>query len=391
MKDLLDDLKSELEQLRSESLFRSLADPHGIDFSTNDYLGLSQDPAFRAAVLEKLREAEGSCLSSPASRLLRGNTPRHSALEQKLADFKGTEGALLFPSGYQANLGLLTALVSPQDRVLSDRQNHASIIDALRLCRCRKVVVPHLDVEAVEEALARPYPQGRTFLVTESLFSMDGDVAPLNDYARLVEKHGASLIVDDAHATGVFGETRGSGLTEAFGVERHAVAIVSTFGKALGLFGAFVAGPRVMIEFLINRSRPFIFTTAVPPLLLYGIEAALDKLEAEPQRRKRVRDLSDRLRDQLSKGHLDTLNSCGPIVPVLLGESDLALKVASGVQERGHDVRAIRPPTVAPGTARLRISVHTDHSEEQIDQLAETLIEVVKEHKNTKERKNETS
>ena len=378
MKDLLDDLKSELEQLRSESLFRSLADPRGIDFSTNDYLGLSQDSAFRTAVLEKLREAKGShCLSSPASRLLRGNTPRHRELEERLADFKGTEGALLFPSGYQANIGLLTTLVSPEDRVLSDAQNHASIIDALRLCRCRKIVFPHLDVEAVEDALAQSYPDGRTFLVTESLFSMDGDVAPLKTYAQLAKKHSAYLMVDDAHATGVFGETRGSGLTEAFGIERGAVAIVSTFGKALGLFGAFVAGPRVMIEYLVNRSRPFIFTTAVPPLLLYGIEAALDRLEAEPERRTRVCHLSDRLRDHLKQGDLDTLNSSGPIVPVLLGESDLALTVAEGVQRRGHDVRAIRPPTVEPGTARLRISVHADHSEEQIDQLARTLIEVV--------------
>ncbi len=380
MKDLLDDLRSELEQLHAESLFRSLADPQGVDFSTNDYLGLSGDPAFRTAVLDKLEQASGNhCLSSPASRLLRGNTPRHRKLEQRLAEFKGTEGTLLFPSGYQANIGLLTALVSPEDRVLSDAQNHASIIDALRLCRCRKIVFPHLDVEAVENALAQSYSKGRTFLVTESLFSMDGDVAPLNTYAKLTEKHGAFLIVDDAHATGVFGEARGSGLTEAFGIEKRAVAILSTFGKALGLFGAFIAGPQLMIDYLINRSRPFIFTTAVPPLLLYGIEAALDRLEAEPQRRRRVSDLADRLRAHLSKGNLDTLNSSGPIVPVLLEESDLALKVAAGVQQKGHDVRAIRPPTVAPGTARLRISVHADHSEQQVDQLAADLVEVVQE------------
>lgn len=378
MKELLEDLESELEQLRSESLFRSLADPQGIDFSTNDYLGLSQDPALRTAVLERLKEATGThCLSSPASRLLRGNTPLHRELEERLAVFKGTEGALLFPSGYQANIGLLTALVSPQDRVLSDAQNHASIIDALRLCRCRKIVFPHLDVEAVQHTLDQSHSGGKTFLVTESLFSMDGDVAPLETYAQLVEKHGAYLIVDDAHATGVFGKTRGSGLTEAFGVEKRAVAILSTFGKALGLFGAFVAGPRVMIEYLVNRSRPFIFTTAVPALLLYGIDAALDRLEAEPERRKRVCQLADRLRDHLRRGNLDTLNSCGPIVPVLLGNSDLALKAAAGVQQKGHDVRAIRPPTVAPGTARLRISVHANHSEEQIDRLAEALVEVV--------------
>jgi 8-amino-7-oxononanoate synthase len=378
MKDLLDDMETELEQLRSESLFRSLADPRGIDFSTNDYLGLSQDPAFRCAVLGKLKEAAGTHgLSCPASRLLRGNTPRHREVEEKLAIFKGTEGALLFPSGYQANIGLLTALVSPEDRVLSDAQNHASIIDALRLCGCRKIVFPHLDVEAVKDSLEQSHSEGKTFLVTESLFSMDGDVAPLETYAQMVEQHGAYLIVDDAHATGVFGEARGSGLTEAFGIEQRAVAILSTFGKALGLFGAFVAGPRIMIEYLVNRSRPFIFTTAVPPLLLYGIEAALATLEAEPGRRTRVRQLADRLRDHLKKDNLNTLNSSGPIVPVLLGESDLALKVATGVQQKGQDVRAIRPPTVAPGTARLRISVHANHSEEQIDRLAETLVEVV--------------
>jgi 8-amino-7-oxononanoate synthase len=245
------------------------------------------------------------------------------------------------------------------------------------LCRCRKIVFPHLDVEAVQDALKQPHSGGKTFLVTESLFSMDGDVAPLETYAQLVEKQGSYLIVDDAHATGVFGETRGSGLTEVFGVEKRAVAILSTLGKALGLFGAFVAGPRVMIEYLINRSRPFIFTTAVPPLLLYGIEAALDSLEAEPERRKQVCRLADRLRDHLRKSNLDTLNSSGPIVPVLLGESDLALKAAAVLQQRGLDVRAIRPPTVAPGTARLRISVHANHSEEQIDRLAEALIEVV--------------
>lgn len=378
MKDVLRDLESELEELRVESLFRSLIDPQGIDFSTNDYLGFSQDQTFRAAILEKFEEATGAhCFSSPASRLLRGNTPRHCELEERLAKFKGTEGALLFPSGYQANIGLLTALVSPEDRVLSDVQNHASIIDSLRLCGCKKIVFPHLDIDFVEEILGRPHSEGKTFLVTESLFSMDGDVAPLETYARLTGKYGACLIVDDAHATGVFGGSRGSGLTETFGVERHAVAIVSTFGKALGLFGAFVAGPRVMIQYLINRSRPFIFTTAVPPLLLYGIEAALDRLEATPERRGQVRDLADRLRNHLKTGNLDTLNSSGPIVPVMLRKSDLALQVAAGMQQRGYDLRAIRPPTVEQGTARLRISVHANHSEEQIDRLAEALVEVV--------------
>ena len=306
------------------------------------------------------------------------NTPRHQALEQRLSGFKGTEAALVFPTGYQTNLGVLTTLVGSRDRVLSDAQNHASIIDGLRLSGCQKIVFPHLDSAAVEEALIQPHPEGKTFLVTESLFSMDGDVAPLETYAELAEKNEAYLIVDDAHAVGVFGDERGSGLTESCGVEERALAIVSTFGKAFGLFGAFVAGPQLLIDYLINRCRSFIFTTAVPPLLLYGVEAGLDLLDAEPERRKRVCLLADQLRQRFKEAGLDTLQSAGPIVPVVLGKSERALAVAQHLQEKGLDVRAIRPPTVAPGTARLRISVHADHTEQQIDQLAAAVEKAVK-------------
>ncbi len=379
MKVLLQELEGELEKIRTQNLYRRLADPQGLDFCSNDYLGLSQDPKFRAAILEKLEEATGlDSVSSPASRLLRGNTSRHRALEQRLSLYKGTEAALIFPTGYQTNIGVLTALMGSQDRVLSDAQNHASIIDGLRLSGCQKVVFPHLDEEAVEDALSRSHREGKTFLVTESLFSMDGDVAPLETYAELVEKHGAYLIVDDAHAVGVFGNEKGSGLTERFGVEKRALAIVSTFGKAFGLFGAFVAGPQIVIDYLINRCRPFIFTTAVPPLLLYGVEAALDLLGAEPERRKRVCLLADRLRQRFEETGLDTLKSAGPIVPVVLGESERALAVAERLQKKGFDVRAIRPPTVAPGTSRLRISVHADHTDQQIDQLAQAVVEAIK-------------
>ncbi|MDP9122163.1 MAG: aminotransferase class I/II-fold pyridoxal phosphate-dependent enzyme, partial [Acidobacteriota bacterium] len=199
---------------------------------------------------------------------------------------------LLFASGYQANLGLLTALIGRSDRVLSDAQNHASLIDGLRLSGCRRVIVPHLDVGAFERALATAQTEsaegaesaeggpGRTFLVTESLFSMDGDLAPLDRYAALAGRYGADLIVDDAHATGVYGAVRGSGLCEVWGVERRAAAIVSTLGKALGVAGAFVAGPQVLIDYLVNRCRPFIFSTAVSPLLLHATACALDRVEA---------------------------------------------------------------------------------------------------------------
>ena len=325
MNDLLRELERELEKIRSQNLYRSLTLPQGLDFCSNDYLGFSRDPSFRTAILEKFEQATGlDSVSSPASRLLRGNTSRHQALERRLSGFKGTEAALIFPTGYQTNIGVLTALIGSQDRVLSDAQNHASIIDGLRLSGCQKIVFPHLDLGAVEEALIQPHPEGKTFLVTESLFSMDGDVAPLETYAELAKKYEANLIVDDAHAVGVFGEERGSGLTERFGVEKQALAIVSTFGKAFGFFGAFVAGPQVLIDYLINRCRSFIFTTAVPPLLLYGVEAGLDLLDAEPERRKRVCLLADRLRLRFKEAGLDTLQSAGPIIPVVLGKSERA-------------------------------------------------------------------
>ncbi len=378
---LIDELARRLDELAGGDLRRALRNSSGIDFSSNDYLGLGADPAFADAVARRVAAAagDGSGLAAPASRLLRGDTRRHRELERRFAAFKGTEDALLFPSGYQANVGLLSALLGPDDRALSDERNHASLIDGLRLARCRKVIYPHLDLAAVEEALATPHPGGRTFLVTESLFSMDGDAAPLDRYAELAERHGAALIVDDAHATGIYGE-RGSGLAERFGVARRAAAVVSTGGKALAAAGAFVAGPAVLVDFLVNRCRSFIFSTAASPLVVLALEEALDRVVAEPERRRRVLARAGRLRSTLVAAGLD----CGPppgpegeaspIVPVILEENRRALEVADRLQAAGFDVRAIRPPTVAPGSARLRISVHADHSEETLDRLARAIV-----------------
>jgi 8-amino-7-oxononanoate synthase len=382
MSDLLDDLARRLRELDAAGLRRDLLEPAGIDFASNDYLGLANDRELRAALLARLAALPPDApLAAPASRMLRGTTSLHRALEERLARFKGTEAALLYPSGYQANVGLLSALLAPADRAVSDAGNHASLIDGLRLAGCARVIVPHLDAAAVDRALATPHPDGRTFLVTESLFSMDGDLAPLALYADLAERHGAYLVIDDAHATGVFGEARGSGLAEECGVARRALAIVSTLGKALGFAGAFVAGPRVLIDWLINRSRAFLFTTAPPPLLLYALEAALDRVEREPERRVNVRALAERLRGLLLAAGLDCGASAGPIVPVLLGDNRRALAVAEEVRRRGFDVRAARPPTVPPGTARLRLSVHADHTEAQIDALADAIAEAAGEER----------
>ena len=377
MNDLEKALKDELDRLAEESLTRTLEPGVGLDFTSNDYLGISTAPGFRERISTLM---ENQALSAPASRLLRGTHPAHLDLEKKLAEFKGTEAALIFPTGYQANLGLLSALLEPEDRVLSDELNHASIIDGLRLSGAQKCIYPHLDIARIEEELSRPHPGGRTFIVTESYFSMDGDIAPLGDYAGLAEKYSASLVVDDAHATGLFGDVRGSGLAEKFGVESSCAAIVSTFGKALGSFGAFVAGSRVLIDWLINRSRPFIFSTATPPLLLAMMEAGID-LCGDPGARTRLHSLAARLRNTLSAGGIDCSASRGPIVPVIIGSNEAALEAAQKLQDEDYDVRAIRPPTVAPGSSRLRISVHADHCEDDIDRLGAAVLRILTQEK----------
>jgi 8-amino-7-oxononanoate synthase len=393
---LTDELADRLAAAAAAGLGRSLRAGAGIDFCSNDYLGLAGDPELRSALLSRLAALPpDQALGAPASRLLRGHTELHAALERRLAAWKGTEAALLFPSGYQANVGLLAALCGPRDRALSDALNHASLIDGLRLSGCRRVIYPHLDLAAVERELAAPHPGGRTFLVTESLFSMDGDLAPLDRYAELAARHGAELIVDDAHATGLYGAARGSGLCEALGIERRAAAIVSTLGKAVGFAGAFVAGPAVLVDYLASRSRAFVFTTAPPPLLLLALDAALDRLAAEPERRSRALGLAARLRGRLAAdlrglrglrgglpaglpGDLPSGPPAGPIVPVVLGDNRRAVAAADHLAAAGFDVRAVRPPTVAPGTARLRISVHADHTEADIDALAAALVDAVR-------------
>ena len=377
MRPFLEELQDQIHQLRRQDLERRLEIERGIDFTSNDYLGLSKSPELQRRLLERLAEESEFGLGAPSSRLLRGHTEAHRRLETRLASWKGTEAALLFPSGYQANLGILSTLIGPRDRVLSDEFNHASLIDGLRLSRGHKVIFPHRDLQAVEAALAEPFPGGRTFLVTESLFSMDGTLAPVAKYAELTQNYGAELIVDEAHATGLYGE-RGSGLAEAEGITSKTLALISTGGKALGVSGAFVAGSQTLIDYLIQRCRAFIFSTAVPPLLVEALRTALDLVEENPERRRRVLELADALRSRLREAGYDVPGDPSPIVPIVLGENLRALEVARSLQEQGFDVRAVRPPTVPEGTTRLRLSVHADHREEDLNRLVEALTQAVR-------------
>ncbi|HEY3162119.1 MAG TPA: 8-amino-7-oxononanoate synthase [Vicinamibacterales bacterium] len=388
---LRDRVRARLEGLEQSGLLRTLKPPAGIDLSSNDYLGLANHPRVKAAMAAAIaREGVGST----GSRLLRGERGRFAALEERFARFKGTERSLYFSSGYLANLAVLTTFAEGDDVIVSDERNHASLIDGIRLSPARREIVAHNDVGAVRRALrAEAGEAGRTgrasgasrwrrardagesserFLVVESLFSMDGDEAPLVAYAAACAATGAHLIVDEAHAVGVYGE-RGTGLIEAHGITDRVFLSINTAGKALGVSGAFVAGPAWAIDYLIQRARPFIFSTAPPPALAAALDASLDVIEGEPQRRALLRATVEKLRARLAAAGVPAGTGSSHIIPIFIGDNAAALEAAEALQAAGFDVRAIRPPSVPPGTARLRISVNVNLTDDLIDRFVPAL------------------
>jgi 8-amino-7-oxononanoate synthase len=343
-----------------------------VNLCSNDYLGLAAHPRLvRAAVAATEREGAGA----GAARLVAGDLPVHGLLERRLAAFKGTEAALLFSSGYHANAGVLPALADRDDAIFSDRLNHASIIDGCRLSFAKTWRYPHGDVAALAR-LVRETRARRKLVVTDAIFGMDGDAAPLADIAQLCEETGAMLYVDEAHATGVLGPT-GAGLCEAAGVTAQVDVIMGTLGKALGSFGAFTAGSARLREWLTSRARTFIFTTALPPGACGAALAALDVLREEPARRARLHALAARMREGLAALGFDMSRVVAPIFPVVLGDEARALAASRALRERGFFVRAIRPPTVPPGTSRLRVALGAGHDEAQVDGFLAALREVL--------------
>jgi 8-amino-7-oxononanoate synthase len=338
-----------------------------VNFSSNDYLGLAASPAVRAAALAALEHAG---VGTGASRLVVGDTLAHQRLEARLAAFEGTEAALLFNSGFAANTGAIPALVGPGDAVFSDALNHASLIDGCRLSRARVVVYPHADPEGLARALEAT-PARRRLVVTDTVFSMDGDWAPLREIVEVCRAHGAALMVDEAHATGVLG-ARGAGLCEELGVEAEVDLRMGTLSKALGAMGAYVATSRAVADLLISRARPLIFSTALPAALCAAAEAALDALEHDVAPRERLWRNIRRFAQGLRALGLPA-EPRSAIFPVLLGEPEHALEAARRCRERGLLVKAIRPPTVPEGTSRLRFCLCAGHSEGHIDLALETL------------------
>jgi 8-amino-7-oxononanoate synthase len=367
-------IKRKLSEIDLGGLGRRMQPPKGIDLSSNDYLGLSGHPFVKQRMSYAVL-AEGC--GSTGSRLLRGQRNCFTQVEQRFARWKGTEASLYFGSGYLANIAVMSTFLQEGDVVFSDELNHASLIDGLRLSRSRRVVFAHKDIDELARLIERERPTaGQKFLVTESLFSMDGDEAPLAEYAALCRATGTALIVDEAHAVGIYG-ARGSGLIEEIGIEDDVFVSINTAGKALGVAGAFVAGSRWSIDYLVQTARPFIFSTAPPPAVCAAIEAALDCVKQEPQRRSKLIESSVFLRELLSAEGVSVGAGMSQIVPVIIGDSEQAVLIAESLQAAGFDVRAIRPPSVPQGMSRLRISVNVGLSKETLSEFAHTLIGVL--------------
>ena len=367
--------RTRLQQLADHSLTRRLRALHSatgpivqfagrqvILLSSNDYLGLATHPdVVHAAVRATQQYGAGA----GASRLVCGTLPPHEELESALADFKQAEAALIFGSGYLANLGIIPSMTDRGGLILADRLCHASLIDGCRLSGADFRVFRHRDLAHVESLLQRRRANRPTLIVTDGLFSMDGDLAPLPELTSLAKQYDALLYVDDAHGTGILGQT-GRGTIEHFGVENAIPFHMGTLGKALGSSGAYVVGPRDMIEYLINTSRPFIFTTAPPPGTVAAASAALAVVRREPERRARLWINRQHLFDGLQRRGFRMTATVSPILPVLIGDAAKTLAFAEQLLAHGVYAPAIRPPTVPDETSRIRITVTSEHTPEQI-------------------------
>ena len=368
--------ESELEKLSSASRKRSLSPIVGFDFTSNDFLGLSGSVEIRKAIIAALRS--GIPLGSGGSRLLRGNHPAHLKLEKQAARLFRSERALFFANGYLANFAVLTTLPKRHDLIIFDALSHASIRQGVSASFAKSVKTPHNDADAIERALSKWHrsrsKDAMAWIAVESLYSMDGDFAPLEELLDIAVRYDAMLVIDEAHATGVWGK-RGHGLTEQFEGHQNIIAI-HTCGKALAASGGLVCGPRVLVDFMINKSPSFIFSTAPPPINAVAVSTALRRLGNRTRQRKKLHKLIE-FANQKFEETFEMPGSGSQIIPFIVGDDALALKVAKKMQRAGFDIRAIRPPTVPDGTARLRISITLNVLELHITNFMGTLYDVM--------------
>jgi len=382
-------IAAELQEIKRQGLYRQLRHVEGeqgptifldgqevLNLSSNNYLGLANHPAIRAAAKEAI---DRYACGSGASRLISGNMTLHLELEESIAKLKGAEAALIFNSGFQANVGLLSTLVGEGDVIFSDALNHASIIDGCRLSRAEALIYPHCDLDRLESDLRKTQKNSKKLIVTETVFSMDGDIAPVREIADLAARHGAVVMVDEAHATGVFGPN-GGGIVEEMGLAGKVLIQMGTLGKALGGFGAYVAGSRNLRDLLINRCRSFIFTTSLPPVVIAMAKAAIDIIKKEPQRRRALRDNSQTLREGLERMGFSLGRSGSQILPLMVGDSAKCMILAERLLHNGVFAQGIRPPSVPPGTSRLRIVPMATHTREQMEQALRAFKDAKEDH-----------
>lgn len=381
------DLASALAQQRQQHLYRSRRLIDGaqgvvlkcdgrplLSFCSNDYLGLASHPALIQAIQ---LGAERYGVGSGSSHLVTGHSRPHHALEEALAEFTQRPRALLFSSGYMANLGVISALAHKQDTLHQDRLNHASLIDAARLSSATLRRYPHNDVDVLSKRLKRQ-DNSHSFIITDGVFSMDGEIAPLPQLAAVASRHQATLLIDDAHGIGVLGD-HGRGSVEHYNLSlEDAPILVGTLGKAFGTFGAFVAGSDDLIETLIQRARTYTYTTALPPAVAHATLTSLKLVETEGWRREQLQRLIKRFRKGAEQLKLNIMPSNTPIQPLIIGDPADALRISEQLQQQGILISAIRPPTVPTETARLRITFSANHTEQQIDQLLTALESVIK-------------
>ena len=377
-------LDETLAQLKAEGLYRSLRELQGeqssrarfdgrdvINLSSNNYLGLTTHPKLYDAALAAIKEWG---VGSGSVRTIAGTMELHMRLERRIAEFKHTEAAVVFQSGFTANAGTVSSLLGKGDVILSDELNHASIIDGARLSRADIKVFPHRDVDALERLLVETEGVPRRLVITDGVFSMEGDIAPLPAIAAAARRHGAIMMVDDAHASGVLGRA-GRGTVDHFDLHGQVDVQVGTLSKAIGVLGGYVCGSRSLIEFLYHRARPFLFSTSHPPAVAAACLAAFDVLEQEPERIERLWSNTRRFKEGLARLGFDTGLSETPITPILVGESELAMKFSDRLFEKGVFAQGIGYPTVAKGRARLRTIVTATHTEEDLDRALAILGE----------------
>lgn len=374
----LDFLQHELIELENHGIYRSLKEVHSpqgreitldgqrvLNFSSNDYLGLANDERIKKAAQEAISQYG---FGSGASRLISGNMIPHQFLEEDIARLKKTESSLVFSSGYMANTGIIPALIGRKGVVISDKLNHASMIDGIILSRAKLLRYPHADMHFLEKILKSLPAHHQKLIVTDSVFSMDGDRAPLKNIVELAKRYQAFVMVDEAHGFGVLGE-HGGGLTEELGLEGDIDIQMGTLSKAAGCFGAYVCGSKELRDYLINKSRSFIYTTAIPPCVAEASRRAVKIIQDSGHLRQDLQQKSDYVRREIKAMGFDTMNSSTPIIPVLVKDSQAAVSMSRRMLEKGIFVQAIRPPTVPVNTSRLRITLMATHTQGDLEKL----------------------